>query len=178
MRVLGIVMVAAFLGGCASHTGRVAQGPIPESAGAAEGPAHPPAESGMEQRVGLCVVREREIVVIEGAVDPETGDSLLAGRPWREVHSEQRSPYAAANPWYISGRGLLPPGRRYPMDKYGLPRVLSPGDLRYWGEYEGIPVFVEAGPIGAVPDVAYVPVRPGCEFHPYLQVTSYGAVRG
>ncbi len=161
MRPLRIVMIAA-VAGCAGATSRDLQEPASPPA-QAEAVTPRPERRAPEQRVALCVVRERRIEMMEGVIDPETGDSLLAGRPWREVHSERTAPYAAHNPWYISGRGLLPPGRQFPMDKYGLPRVLTPGDLRYWGEYEGVPVFVEAENGATMPDVAYVPVRPGCE---------------
>jgi hypothetical protein len=179
MRVLQIIIATAFVGGCVSPVGQVPRGPVPASAEVADAPALPRAQETTQERVSVCVVHERQIVMVEGVIDPPTGDSLIAGRPWREVHSEQRAPYAAANPWYLSGRGLLPPGRQYPMDKYGLPRVLSPSDLRYWGEYEGVPAFVEVGTdTASMPEVAYVPVRPGCEFQPYMQVSNYGAVRG
>ena len=183
MRMLRLAAAILAISGCAGHGGPAAPPPAPateappRAAPATEAPP-PPAPAAAEQRVALCVIQERKIVMVEGVVHPETGDTLVGGRAWREAYPEDRPPYAAANRWYVEGSGLRPPGRRYPMDKYGLPRVLSPGDLTYWGEYQGLPVFVEAGNRDLMADVAYVPVRPGCEFQPYQQVTNYGGVRG
>jgi hypothetical protein len=49
-------------------------------------------------------------------------------------------------------------------------------ELARTGEYQGVPVFAEAGM--ARPDVVYVAVRPGCEFQPYQTEVKAGGVRG
>jgi hypothetical protein len=60
--------------------------------------------------------------------------------------------------------------------RYGLPRVLGVNEVTRMGEFQGVPLFAEAGQ--SRPEVVYVPVRPGCEFQPYQVETKTGSVRG
>jgi hypothetical protein len=65
--------------------------------------------------------------------------------------------------------------RRYV--KYGLPRVLGVNEVTRVGEFQGVPIFAEAGRTAPY-EVIYVPVRPGCEFQPYQTEVKVGGVRG
>ncbi|MBW3571943.1 MAG: hypothetical protein KY467_12640, partial [Gemmatimonadetes bacterium] len=83
--------------------------------------------------------------------------------------------YAAGATWYINNEPIMVNGRRYV--RYGLPRVLGVNEVTRTAEYQGVPVFVEAGAQGT-PEVLYIPVRPGCEFQPYQLEVKAGGVRG
>ncbi|HEX8394195.1 MAG TPA: hypothetical protein VF665_17765 [Longimicrobium sp.] len=83
--------------------------------------------------------------------------------------------YADGTAWFINNEVVPVLGRRFV--KYGMPRILGINDVVPAATYQGVRVFVEAGPTGA-PEVVYLPVRSGCEFQPY-QLVEYGsAVRG
>jgi hypothetical protein len=138
-----------------------------------EGPSvAPPIE------VSLCLLVDGDIARVAAQVDPGTGDTTIAGQPWKEAEVVRTAPYAAAKEWFVRGEMMPVPGRREPLEMYGLARVLPPGWLRRFGEYRGVPLFVEDGWKGTVPDVVYLFARPGCEFQPYQQAYAVGAVRG
>jgi hypothetical protein len=83
--------------------------------------------------------------------------------------------YAERATWYISNEAITFNGRRYV--KYGLPRVLGINDIVSAGEYRGVTMFREAGE-GSSELVRYAPVRPGCEFQPYVASLKAPGVRG
>jgi hypothetical protein len=72
--------------------------------------------------------------------------------------------YAAGQTWFIQDQPIRVRNREYV--KFGVPRVIQPGELTSFETYQGVPVFVGTG-APTPPDVIYVPVRPGCEFQPY-----------
>jgi hypothetical protein len=98
----------------------------------------------------------------------------VAGRPFGQAYPATAPAYAAGAAWYIQGDRITVDGRRFV--KFGLPRVLGVNDVARAGEYQGVPVFAQAGT--ARPDVVYVAIRPGCEFQPYQTEVKSGAVRG
>lgn len=74
--------------------------------------------------------------------------------------------YAEKEPWFISDEPIVFEGGRY--TKYGLPRTLAEHEVTRIGSLGRVGVFAEAGASGAgMPDVLYLPVRPGGEFQPY-----------
>jgi hypothetical protein len=127
------------------------------------------------QRPTVCVLRDGAIANVEVSIDPQTGDTLLDGRPFAEAHPAGSPPYAAASPWYINHQPVRFRGRM--LMKYGLPRILAPEEVQRAGEFRGMPLFAEAG-VSGIPEVVYVMVRPGCMFHPYQRDYQAGAVRG
>jgi hypothetical protein len=132
----------------------------------------PAAES---RRITICVLRDGMPVNVEAAYDSASGDTLLDGQPFSRVHAAEARPYAAGSEWYINGEML--PFHGWRLAKSGLPRVIQPDLLQRAGEFRGIPLFGEAG-VSGIPDVVYVPVRPGCVFHAYQMEYHVGAVRG
>jgi hypothetical protein len=124
------------------------------------------------------VLEDGEIATVEGVIHPETGDTLVGGRRWREVFDENSPPYAAGAEWYVRGEMVRIPGRGADLEKYGLSRVLAPKELQRYGSFRGLPLFVEAGYEDKIADVVYLFVRPGCEFQTYLQAYTVGGVRG
>ncbi|HVG43820.1 MAG TPA: hypothetical protein VM890_03790 [Longimicrobium sp.] len=142
-------------------------------------PVPPPAAAGTGKAISVCVLDHGEIREISATVDPATGDTLVGGRPFAQVHPASSPPYAEGADWFIRGE-MVPVGQgSYRMkERYGLARVVGPGDLRHIGEYRGIPMFAEPSASRENPEVVYFMVRPGCLFQPYLAAYEVGAVRG
>lgn len=122
----------------------------------------------------VCVVADGRLRVVQAAFDPSTGDTLFEGRLFRDVFSDTAG-YAASQPWYVNNEPIAWDRRRY--TKYGPPRILSPSQLKPGGHHEGIAFFIEANAAHA-PEVIFVPIRPGCEFHGYQWDLTIGGIRG
>ncbi|HYW12922.1 MAG TPA: hypothetical protein VE871_13270 [Longimicrobium sp.] len=133
-------------------------------------PPPPPAMA----TISVCVVQNGMPGTIQAQYDPATRDTTVNGRPFGQAHMAGAAPYASGAAWYIQNEQITVQGRRFV--KFGMPRVLGVNDVVRAGEYQGIPVFAEAG--AARSEVLYVPVRPGCEFQPYQTEVKVGAVRG
>ncbi|HEY0015420.1 MAG TPA: outer membrane beta-barrel protein [Longimicrobium sp.] len=138
-------------------------------------PPPPPAPlAAMPATINVCVVENGMPRNVQAQFSSATGDTTVAGRPFGQAYPATAPAYAAGAAWYIQGDRITLDGRRYV--KFGLPRVLGVNDVARTGEYQGVPVFAEAGT--ARPDVVYVAIRPGCEFQPYQTEVKSGAVRG
>jgi hypothetical protein len=83
--------------------------------------------------------------------------------------------YAADRRWYINNEPITWERRRY--TKFGPPHVLSAAELRPAGEHDGVVFFVEASTAGT-PEVIFLPIRAGCEFHRYQWDLTTGGIRG
>jgi hypothetical protein len=134
----------------------------------------PPPPPVMAATIDVCVVENGVPRNVQAQYTSATGDTMVGGRPFAQAYPATAPNYAAGASWFIQGDQITLDGRRFV--KYGLPRVLGVNDVRRAGEYQGVPVFAEAGM--ARPDVVYVAVRPGCEFQPYQTEVKAGAVRG
>ncbi|HEX6368916.1 MAG TPA: outer membrane beta-barrel protein [Longimicrobium sp.] len=137
-------------------------------------PPPPPPPAVMATTINVCVVENGVLRNVQAQYTSATGDTTVAGRPFGEAYPATAPSYAAGAGWYIQGDAITLGGRRFV--KFGLPRVVGVGELTRSGEYQGVPVFAEAGM--ARPDVVYVAIRPGCEFQPYQTEVKSGAVRG
>ena len=181
MRFVVSAALTAVLGACASGPGHdPAPAPDPNPPAEARVPPPPPApppppplSNGTQMLV--CVLRNGALAEVPVDYDSQTGDTLVNGRPFSQAYPVVSPPYAAASAWFVRNELLVMGGRRYP--KYGLPREIQIDLLERVGEFQGIPVFVEAGVTGR-PDVYYVPVRTGCVFQPYQIDYITGGVRG
>jgi hypothetical protein len=136
--------------------------------------APPPPPPPAMRTLSVCVVQNGMPANVQAQYDPATRDTTVDGRPFGQAHAAAAAPYASGAAWYIQNDQITVGGRRFV--KFGTPRVLGVNDVVRAGEYQGIPVFAEAGT--ARPEVVYVPVRPGCEFQPYQTEAKVGAVRG
>jgi hypothetical protein len=153
-------------------------------------PAGPPARA---QEVRVCAAVDGELRDFTGWIDPRTGDTLVAGRPLRQVLPDTR--YAQGQPWFERREVIIVP-RPYVQQAYqhGLPRSLSPDDLRdpglrKVGTFRGVDIFEtkdqderdkvppQAETYG-VSRVYYVLVSPACMFQPYMFEALMGRVRG
>jgi hypothetical protein len=122
----------------------------------------------------LCVVRDGQLANVSATVDPQTGDTLVSGRPFAEVFPTDAPHYLAAAEWAANGAWVVYDRRRY--ISYGTPRTLRPADLVRVGEFRGVPLFARTAE-GAYRSL-YLPIRPGCEFQLYHFNATVGEVRG
>lgn len=113
--------------------------------------------------ITLCVLQKGELHDVQARVDPVRGDTTVNGVPFSQAYPSTGE-YAAGESWYVDHEYVQFDDR--PFVPLGLPRVLEPRDLVRFGEFEGVPLFKEAGE-NRRPDVIYVPERPGCVFQPY-----------
>lgn len=166
--------------GAVGCSGPLRPGPDTAPPGAVPSVAAPPVAelcTGVETHGGcisICVVREGQLVRIPVSYDPATGDTTVLGRRFSDLYPPD-SAYAVSHRWYAEREPILYRGRRYV--KYGLPRVLGESEVEPSGSVAGVVVFVEPGQ-RRIPDVIYLPVRPGCEFQPYEGGNHGAAVRG
>ena len=135
----------------------------------------PAASSAAPSAIRYCVVRDGQLAEVEATYDAARADTMIGGQPVAMAYPADALPYAAGTAWFINHEPLAMGNSRY--IKYGLPRRLSPRDLRPAGEYRGVPLFTDASMPGNT-DIYYVPVRSGCEFQPYQNTTQMGSVRG
>jgi hypothetical protein len=158
-------------------------------------PAGPPARA---QEVRICAAVGDELRELPGRIDPATGDTLVEGRPLREALPVAR--YASGQPWFERREGVRVPvpgasDTRWAV-QWGLPRALSPDDLRdpgfqRVGTFQGIDIFepkdqesrVRNEPPPAhephgITRIYYVPVSAGCLFQQYHHAILVGGVRG
>jgi hypothetical protein len=136
-------------------------------------PPPPPPVVTVNRDVRVCVVENGALREIPVQYNTQTGDTTVNGRRFSEVYPS--TGYAAGVTWFINNEPITVNGRRYV--KYGLPRVLGVNEVARTADFQGVPVFAEAGATGAT-EVLYVPVRPGCEFQPYQLDVKVGGVRG
>ncbi len=124
--------------------------------------------------VQVCVVDEQGVREIAARYNVTTGDTLVDGRPYAEAFPTT-SKYAEGAEWYINNEPI-PRGPVW-YGRYGLPRVILPGEVVRSGEYQGVLIFTPPGP-GDPAEVLYAAVRPTCEFQPYSWDLVIGGVRG
>jgi hypothetical protein len=141
--------------------------------------APPPALADTGEVITVCVLEQGEIREISATVDSATRDTLVGGRPFAEVHPATSPPYAEGADWFVRMEPVSVGKGPYRMKtRYGLERILGPGDLRRVGEHRGIPMFAERQDSPASPAIVYFMVRPGCVFQPYQAAYEVGGVRG
>lgn len=126
----------------------------------------------------VCVLSGGDFLTVWGSYLPATGDSLVevggVRRPLAQAYPD-RDGYATGMPWFGRELAITAGGAEY--RQWGTPRVVRPGELERRGEYLEVPVFAQPdGP--ALPDVIYLPSRPGCEVQPYRRAAEIHRVRG
>jgi hypothetical protein len=93
-----------------------------------------------------------------------TSDTIVQGRYFADVYPVTAA-FARNAEWYASNEPVTYTTHRYV--KYGLPRILGPGDVVHVGDFRGVPVFAEPSVGGD--EVIYLPVQPRCEFQTYVR---------
>lgn len=150
MKSAGALLMVSLLGACAAASGRAYAGQPGRSpaVAAANGNASAATDSG-------CVWRKGE------------------GQPPRGF-PRTPPPYGDDADWFRNLEPVVLHGRTY--YPYGQPMVIP---VRRYDAYRGIPVYVQAtfsGP--GMPDMLFVPVRPGCTFVPFNYSNEGRPVRG
>jgi hypothetical protein len=126
-------------------------------------PPAPPAAPA-ERQIQICVVQNGQLQTVTATFRPATNDTLLNGQAFRTAHPATAPSYAAGANWFVQQQEVLfNDGNWVP---FGVTRIIQPPNLQRVGEFEGTPLFAEAGRMAPY-EVLYVPVRPGCEFQPY-----------
>lgn len=152
--------------------------PAPLPAPQAPAPEPPPPPAAPEpappqlEQIQVCVISNGALADVSAQRDPVSGDTTVAGQPFTAALPQGES--AAAASWFVADEPVVFGGRRYV--KFGLPRVLSAGDVARAGEFRGIGVFAEPG-VRRI-EVIYLPTGAGCELQPYQTEVKVGAVRG
>ena len=117
--------------------------------------------------IRACILENGALREVDARVRAARGDTVVVvegeQRPFAAVHPVSTG-YAATREFFIQDGPVSFGDRRY--IRFGLPQVIAPGELARVGEFQGVPVFTEAG-ASARPELVYLPVRPGCEFQPY-----------
>jgi hypothetical protein len=125
--------------------------------------------------IRICVLQNGNMREVSVHYNTRTGDTTVNGRAFSEAFPPEAPGYAAAAPWMVLNEPIRFRGNRYV--KYGRARVLGAWEVERAGEYQGTPLFREAGESGD-PVVLYIPVSPGCVFQPYQNIANVAAVRG
>lgn len=127
-------------------------------------PPPPPPPPPAERTIQVCVVRNGAVQNISATFAPATNDTTVNGIPFAQAHPATAPNYAAGVNWFIQSSDMSFADREWV--KYGVSRVVQPTQLQPAGEFQGTPVFAEAGATAPF-EIVYIPVRPGCEFQPY-----------
>lgn len=125
-------------------------------------PVGPPGDS-----VSICVIERDTLRLVRAVIVRETRDTIVAGRPFAEVYPPVSPPYASGSTWFSQNEPIRLKSRWY----YGgnhPPQRISPELLEPIGHHHGVPYFAEAG--DTIPEIIYVPVRPGCVFQSYIGI--------
>jgi hypothetical protein len=142
--------------------------PAPRPVATARSP-YPPPPPEVCRCIKICFVRNGQLTELPALYNTVTGDTMTRDSlPFSSV-APLTGEYASVAGWYVNDEPLVFRGR--PYVRYGLPRVLGINEVERAGEYDGVPVFIEARDTAAVP-VLYLPSRPGCEFQPFLPASS------
>lgn len=120
--------------------------------------------SGTVSLDSVCVVTGDGLAMVPITIS-SSGDTLVDGTDFHIAYPTEAPPYAESAEWFVSGRPIQFAGHLY--FKYGLPRKVSPFELRRVGKYSEILLFEIATEDGSPPDVLLLPMRPGCIFQLY-----------
>lgn len=99
--------------------------------------------------------------------DPLRGITTYQGRPFSTVFPVDGAVALNAD-WYRESEVIGSEWGRYL--KYGQPRILGSTEVVPIGTFRGVTVFVEPGAHRERPLVIYLPLRPTCEFQPYIPI--------
>jgi hypothetical protein len=145
------------LAACGLASRRSTQRPVPPTA---------PTESAAQQ-VTLCSIREGSLMQWNGRIDASTGDTLLDGQPLQRVYARGDSPFARGRPWFSANLSIEYADRR--LFKNFPPRRFAPEDVMLVGEFNGTPLFMEAGANRYEPTIVYVLVDATCLMQAYFR---------
>ena len=161
-----LLVLAVLAAGCRPASPPAVPEPLPNPAPPAPQPPPPPGIHGdSHSNVPICVLRNGRLENVYVEYNPQSGDTTYQGRPFSATfHTD--STHALNASWYQDNEPIAFARGRYV--KYGLPRILGSTELVPIGTFRGVTVFAEPMANRERPEVIYIPVRPGCEFQPYM----------
>lgn len=135
------------------------------------------ASSGSLTGDSLCVIENGELVSTPVSISSESGDTLINGINYRELHPESSPSYAADTGWFKNKEAIMFNGVRYAME--GNPRRVSRWELMRDGDFRSLSVFrtLDEGN-QKVTEHLVIPVRPGCIFQVYAASFSTVPITG
>lgn len=119
--------------------------------------------------IPICVIRGDSLDLVSAVIVRETGDTLVDGVPFSQRYANVSPPYAASAAWFAENQPINFGGRWY----YGgnhPPQTISRDLLALVGHYSDVPIYAEMG--DSLPEILYVPIRPGCVFQSYIGIQS------
>jgi hypothetical protein len=119
--------------------------------------------------ISICVVDHDSLLMVQAAILPGTNDTVVGGRKFSDLYPAVSPPYATGSDWYPRNASILFRGSRY----HGVdhpPQAIRSELLQHVGDHEKVPIFVEVG--DTLPEILYLPVRPGCIFQSYIGIHS------
>jgi hypothetical protein len=113
----------------------------------------------------ICVVEGGTLRPIRAVHRPEIGDTLIDGAPFSQRYPVHSPPYAQGAPWFERQSPIRMGEWVYEASTPG--RYIAPELLRPLNVYHlQTPLFAAAD--DPLPEIIYIPVRPGCIFQSYL----------
>ncbi|MFL5537569.1 MAG: hypothetical protein ACJ8J0_01170 [Longimicrobiaceae bacterium] len=162
-----LLVLAVLAAGCRPASPPAAPEPLPSPAAPAPPPQQPPPPVGIvDGYLTTCVVRNGRMEEVKIEYDTQRGDTTYQGRPFSAAFPVD-STFALNADWYRESVISSMWGRYL---KYGQPRILGTSDVVPIGTFRGVTVFAEPGVNRERPLVIYLPVRPVCEFQPYIPI--------
>ena len=120
-------------------------------------------------KITECVIEKGVLKDIEVDYNTATGDRSVVvngiRKNFSDAYPDSGPDYAQERPWFINNDSIYYNGQYF--KKYGLPRVLVTNEISKQGTYKGVGIYTEVG-LNGIAEVLYIPVRPRCEFQPYL----------
>jgi hypothetical protein len=138
--------------------------PVPPAPPPPSSPPPSPPPPPADRAIQVCVVQNGGVQSVSATIRSATGDTVINGTRFAQAYPASAPNYAVGASWFIGSSELKFDNREWV--KYGVARVVQPPQLQRAGEFQGTPVFAEAGATAPF-TILYVPVRPGCEFQPY-----------
>ncbi|MCR6720097.1 MAG: hypothetical protein NVV59_07285 [Chitinophagaceae bacterium] len=128
----------------------------------------------------VCFIYKGELISAESEYNPsDLSYTVIIDNTKIKIdltgeHAKGKS-YAANHNWYLDNETIEINKVKY--QKFGLPRVLSTEEIKKYDEYQGVGAYRETpktrkgaeSPKEETPFILYIPVRPLCEFQPYVR---------
>jgi hypothetical protein len=125
----------------------------------------PSGETAANDTIQICVVEGRTLRLIRAVHRPETGDTLVDGISFSQRYPAHAPPYAQGAAWFERQSPIRLGGWLYEAStpaRFIDAELLRPLNLHHLDT----PLFAAAD--DPLPEIIYIPVRPGCIFQSYV----------
>lgn len=118
--------------------------------------------------VSICVIERDTLQMIRAAIVGDK-DTIVSGTPFSQRYPAVSPPYATGASWFSQNHPIRRNGRWYYGGNHPQ-QIISVELLERIGHHNGVPIFSEVG--DSIPEIIYVPIRPGCVFQSYIGIHS------